>query len=180
MFVNTGNDFDNINGIIEHYNINDKNIIDAPKYEVDESKLKLKKELSALYNFEHFLLSSTFFLGLDIANADGNVSDEESKFLDDFFKEESKDMTDEELKFHKSIISNTEIKPSMVTELLFKKYKKNNSILLKVINNLFFLAEVDGNISDKEIKKIKTFADQFKVPEDKFNAIKNDATKDMD
>ena len=62
-----------------------------------------------------------------------------------------------------------EVKP--FCQLLKKKL--NEDELINIINNLFFMAEADGDISSKEVALIEEFAGLMGVDKEKFKLIKD-------
>ena len=106
----------------------------------------------------------TVILCLKLAAADGETTDAENKFIQDLPN------LDNILKIMLNYPQGKyEVKP--FCQLLKKKL--NEDELINIINNLFFMAEADGDISSKEVALIEEFAGLMGVDKEKFKLIKD-------
>ena len=123
-----------------------------------------KKDYIRAYNEDIFDEMVTVILCLKLAAADGETTDAENKFIQDLPN------LDNILKIMLNYPQGKyEVKP--FCQLLKKKL--NEDELINIINNLFFMAEADGDISSKEVALIEEFAGLMGVDKEKFKLIKD-------
>jgi len=133
------------------------------------SNIKLKNwtkdDYIRVYNEELFDEIVTLILCHQLAKADGSRTDAENKFISDLPK------VDEVIKIMMSKkYPKGKFKVELFCQLLKKKLDEDE--LINLINNLFFLAEADGEISSAELQFIESCADFMGIDKDKFKMIK--------
>ena len=73
--------------------------------------------------------------------------------------------------------------PYAFAKELAKRYKKKKIILEVILNNLFFVAEADGEIASEEIEMLRNYATIFGLSPEKFARIvdgKKESVKNTD
>lgn len=142
----------------------------AEKPSVKENSGDLKNEnwtkhdYLRAYNEELFDEMVTIILCFGVAKADGETTDAENKFLSDLPE------MDSVIKIMKGYPAGS-YKIKTFCQLLKKKLDEFE--LENVINNLFFIAEADGDISSDEVVLIEKYAEFMGIGKTKFNLIKD-------
>ena len=133
----------------------------------DSSGLKnenwTKGDYIRAYNEELFDEMVTIILCFRVSGADGEKTEAENKFLGELPE------IDAVLEIMKSYPAG-KYKTKTLCQLLKKKL--DESELTNVINNLFFIAEADGDISSDEVVLIEKYAGFMGIDKTKFNLIK--------
>ena len=112
---------------------------------------------------------SVIILGAKLAKADGVVTKEEVETFKEKFNISQKDMQQVGKIFNEA--KKTTYGFESVALQVGKLFQDNHTILEELLNNLFYIAEADGKISDEELNFLKTISSIFKVNENTFQRI---------
>ena len=112
---------------------------------------------------------SVIILGAKLAKADGVVTKEEVETFKEKFNISQKDMQQVGKIFNEA--KKTTYGFESVALQVGKLFQDNHTILEELLNNLFYIAEADGKISDEELRFLKTISSIFKVNENTFQRI---------
>jgi len=112
---------------------------------------------------------SIIILGAKLAKADGVVTKDEVEAFKEKFRISPSDMEQVGKIFNeaKKTAYNFETVAQQVGEL----FHDNRVVLEELLNNLFYIAEADGKISDSELNFLKTVSSIFKFDENTFQRI---------
>ena len=108
---------------------------------------------------------SAVILASNLARVDGLQSKEEFETLINKFSLDNLDK--------QTILSlwKSEKSGHLFAKKLGKKFAKKPEILEEILNNLFYVAEADGDISRNEKLLLKMFANDFGISDQKFKSI---------
>ncbi len=113
---------------------------------------------------------SLIVLSAKLSKADGQVSREELIAVKDKLRIPDSELDQVGKIFNKAKEESTGYEP--YAKQIAKIYKGNLNILEEVINTLFYIAEADGNVSDKELIMIEDIARIFGLNEVQIDGIK--------
>ena len=113
---------------------------------------------------------SLIVLSAKLSKADGQVSREELIAVKDKLKIPDSELDQVGKIFNKAKEESTGYEP--YARQIAEVYKGNLNILEEVINTLFYIAESDGNVSDKELEMIEDIARIFGLNDIQINGIK--------
>ena len=112
---------------------------------------------------------SLIVLSAKLSKSDGNVSKEELIAIKDKLRIPDNEIDQVGKIFNKAKEESTGYEPyaKQISEI----YKGNLNVLEEVINILFYIAEADGEVSEKELKMIEHIAQIFNINQIQFKAI---------
>ena len=113
---------------------------------------------------------SLIVLSAKLSKADGQVSREELIAVKDKLKIPDSELDQVGKIFNKAKEESTGYEP--YARQIAEVYKGNLNVLEEVINTLFYIAESDGNVSDKELEMIQDIARIFGLNDIQINGIK--------
>ena len=114
---------------------------------------------------------SIIILSAKIAKADGHVSKDEIHAFKDKFNIPESEMNEVGKIFNEAKKSKEGYeKIASQVGLLFSE---NKLLLEELLNNLFYIAESDGNTSDQELDVLKSISKYFNLSENDFQRIQN-------
>ena len=112
---------------------------------------------------------SIIILSAKLAKADGTVTKDEVEAFKEKFKIPPKDMEQVGKIFNEAKKSAYGFET--IAQQVGQLFQDNKLVLEELLNNLFYIAEADGKISDSELIFLKTIASIFKFNEDTFQRI---------
>ena len=112
---------------------------------------------------------SIIILGAKLAKADGVVTKDEIQAFKEKFKISPNDMEQVGKIFREA--QKTSYGYESIAQQVGDLFQDNRIVLEELLNNLFYIAEADGKISDQEIAFLKTISSIFKFDEDTFQRI---------
>ena len=139
-------------------------VISSPCVDNNTSKEHIKWKKSDyinLFSEDNFLEIVTVILGVKVAEALNGIEESETEALESFGLN---DML-------KILESYPKSQPSYMLLCSFLKKKYEEDILINIINNLFCIAEADGDINNKEIAIIRRLSNNMGIPKEKFEII---------
>ena len=113
---------------------------------------------------------SLIVLSAKLSKADGQVSREELIAVKDKLKIPDSELDQVGKIFNKAKEESTGYEP--YARQIAEVYKGNLNVLEEVINTLFYIAESDGDVSDKELEMIQDIARIFGLNDVQINGIK--------
>ena len=113
---------------------------------------------------------SLIVLSAKLSKADGQVSREELIAVKDKLKIPDSELDQVGKIFNKAKEESTGYEP--YARQIAEVYKGNLNIMEEVINTLFYIAESDGDVSDKELEMIEDIARIFGLNDIQINGIK--------
>ena len=113
---------------------------------------------------------SLIVLSAKLSKVDGQVSREELIAVKDKLKIPDSELDQVGKIFNKAKEESTGYEP--YARQIAEVYKGNLNIMEEVINTLFYIAESDGNVSDKELEMIEDIARIFGLNDIQINGIK--------
>ena len=118
---------------------------------------------------QHIFALSVIILTAKLAKADGVVTQDEIEV----FKEKFKIPPQEEEQVRKIFneAQKTVYGFESIAQQVGELFQDSQEVLEEIINNLFYVAEADGKISDSEISFIKSVSSIFKFDENTFQRI---------
>ena len=118
-------------------------------------------------DFELNLLS----LASLVIKADGNVSQKELDYVRGYFVQAyGKERANATFKTFNEVIKKREVSASKICQFLRPRLRYE--VRLQVIHFLFNIAQADGHVSEKEIKKIQEISGYFSISTQDFQSIK--------
>ena len=139
------------------------NIFDKSKkssFSYQQSSNQQKQNIFAL---------SIIILGAKLAKVDGVVSRDEVEVFKEKFVISPNDMEQVGKIFNEA--KKTSYGFENIAYQVGELFQKNRIVLEELLNNLFYIAEADGKISDKELIFLKTISSIFKFNENTFDRI---------
>ena len=146
----------------------------APKSPKKEAPKSL---IDKLLESDDFFNIATTALAKSIAEADGKITKEEWDAYRKNFE-----IDKEDFKLVEKIWAK-DFSPSAFAKELAKRHKKKKIILEVILNNLFFVAEADGELASEEIEMLRNYATIFGLGPEKFARIiegKKESVKNTD
>ena len=135
-------------------------------------KLSFEEMIIELFSLENFFDAATYILLVRIANADGKFTSDEAELI----MKDLVQLSDEEVFLCKEFMKRkTHFK--LIIKLILRRYSNNTELVEEIINNLFYVAEIDGNLSTEEFDEIKKIAKLLGIKNDVFQLIKEDSLK---
>tara|TARA_B100000989_G_C19433214_1_gene423978 strand:- start:266 stop:943 length:678 start_codon:yes stop_codon:yes gene_type:complete len=139
-------------------------------YQKIPSDINSEKELiSNLYENENFLDISLYILSVYVAKSDGISSEETKYFKEQFGKILSNDQLMLGLNIEKKFGEKKTEK--IILKLLKSSYKNDKEQLEKIFNNILAVAELDGEITKKELEKINYYGKSLGISMSQINKI---------
>ena len=112
---------------------------------------------------------SVIILAAKIAKSDGVVTKDEIYAFKEKFKISSKDMEHVGKIFNEA--KNTPYGYEKIAQQVGQLFLDNKIVLEELLNNLFYIAEADGNISKNELDFLKSVSSYFNIDEISFERI---------
>jgi len=127
---------------------------------------------------QHIFALGIITLTAKLAKADGEVTQDEIEV----FKEKFKIPPNEEDQVRKIF---NEAQKSVygfesIAQQIGELFQDSNEVLEEILNNLFYVAEADGKISESELSFLKTVSSIFKFDENTFQRIYQSRLKDKE
>ena len=135
---------------------------EAPKSAKEEAP---KSAIDKLIESDDFFNIATTVLAKSIAEIDGKLTKEEYDVYCKNFE-----IDKEDFKLVEKVWSK-DFSPSAFAKELAKRYRKKKLILEVILNNLFFVVEADGSISNKETEMLRNYATIFGLSPEKFERL---------
>lgn len=109
-----------------------------------------------------------FIFAYQLSGVDGHFDEVELQAINEFFQ-----ITKDDVNLAKKIIDMNSIVPvsNILSKLVFKNHGKNPVALEHIINNLFYIAECDGTISQEELDYIRNLSENLKISKSVFEKI---------
>ena len=114
---------------------------------------------------------SIIFLSAKIAKSDGTVTKDEIIAFKEKFKIPSSEINQVSKIFNEA--KKSKFGYEKIAEQVGMLFSDNKIILEELLNNLFYIAEADGNISVNEIEILKSISQYFHLKEQDFQRIFN-------
>ena len=112
---------------------------------------------------------SVIMLAAKLAKADGVVTKDEIEAFKEKFKISSKDMQQVGKIFNEA--KKTTYGFEIIAQQVGNLFQNNHIVLEELLNNLFYIAESDGKISEEELGFLKTLSSIFRFDENTFQRI---------
>ena len=112
---------------------------------------------------------SIIILAAKLAKADGIVTKDEIEAFKEKFKISSKDMQQVGKIFNEA--KKTTYGFEIIAQQVGNLFQNNRIVLEELLNNLFYIAESDGKISEEELGFLKTLSSIFRLDENTFERI---------
>jgi len=112
---------------------------------------------------------SVIILSAKIAKSDGIVTKDEIYAFKEKFKISSKDMEHVKKIFNEA--KKTPYGYENIAQQVSQLFSENKIVLEELLNNLFYIAEADGNISENELNFLKSVSLYFNIDEISFQRI---------
>jgi DnaJ like chaperone protein len=112
---------------------------------------------------------SIIILGAKLAKADGTVTQDEIHAFKEKFRISSNEMEQVGKIFNEA--KKTVYGFENIAQQVYQLFHNNHLVLEELLNNLFYIAEADGKISEKELIFLKTISSIFKFDEETFQRI---------
>jgi tellurite resistance protein len=126
---------------------------------------KEKRVLKKYVESEDFWNISSYALAMSVAEADGEVSKEEVKVIDQIA-----DLSADSIKIYNQIVEFDD-EDQVIINAVTLMGDHNEALKAEIINNLLFLSQADGEISDSEIEKIKSISSGCGLSDKKFKSV---------
>ena len=134
------------------------------------SRSRTNSRFNAQAQGQRIFALSLIVLSAKLSKADGQVSREELIAVKDKLKIPDSELDQVGKIFNKAKEESTGYEP--YARQIAEVYKGNLNIMEEVINTLFYIAESDGNVSDKELEMIEDIARIFGLNDVQLNGIK--------
>jgi len=118
---------------------------------------------------QHIFALSVITLTAKLAKADGVVTQDEIEVFKEKFKIPSGEMEQVRKIFNEA--QKTVYGFEQIAQQIGELFQDNHEVLEEILNNLFYIAEADGKISDSELSYLKTVSSIFKFDEKTFYRI---------
>lgn len=118
---------------------------------------------------QHIFALSVIILGAKLAKADGVVTKDEVQAFKEKFKISPNDMEQVGKIFNEA--QKTSYGFESIAQQVSELFKDNRIVLEELLNNLFYIAEADGKITDQELVFLKNVSSIFKFDEGVFQRI---------
>ena len=118
---------------------------------------------------QHVFAISVIILGAKLSKADGVVTKDEVQAFKEKFKISSNDMQQVGNIFNEA--QKTAYGFESIAQQVGELFQDNRLVLEELLNNLFYIAEADGEISERELVFLKTVSSIFKFDENTFQRI---------
>ena len=112
---------------------------------------------------------SIIILAAKLSKVDGVVTKEEIEAFREKFKIPSKDMPQVGKIFNEA--KKTSYGFETIAQQVGNLFQDNRIVLEELLNNLFYIAESDGKISEEELRFLKTLSNIFRFDENTFQRI---------
>lgn len=126
---------------------------------------KENRVLKKYVESEDFWNISSKALAMSVAESDGEVSKEEAKVIDQIA-----DLSAESIKIYNQIVEFDD-EEQVIINTVNLMGSHSEDLIAELINNLLFLSEADGEISDSEIEKIKSISGGCGLSDKKFKSV---------
>ena len=137
-------------------------------FDRSSKKFNKSKKIPDQYKQNIFALS-VIILSAKIAKADGEVTEDEIYAFKEKFKIAENEMSDVGKIFNEAKKSKDGFEK--IASQIGMLFSDNKILLEELLNNLFFIAESDGETSLSEIKTLKSISNHFGLSENDFQRI---------
>ncbi len=136
-----------------------------------DKKKKSKLNFNEIPNQQkqNFFALSIIILSAKLAKSDGVVSKDEIEAFKEKFKIPNSDLANVSKIFNEAKKSTYGYK--QIADQVGQLFADNKILLEELLNNLFYIAEADGNISINEIEFLKSVGNSFNLTENEFQRI---------
>ena len=136
-----------------------------------DKKKKSKLNFNEIPNQQkqNFFALSIIILSAKLAKSDGVVTKDEIEAFKEKFKIPNSDLANVSKIFNESKKSTYGYK--QIADQVGQLFADNKILLEELLNNLFYIAEADGNISINEIEFLKSVGNSFNLTENEFQRI---------
>ena len=136
-----------------------------------DKKKKSKLNFNEIPNQQkqNFFALSIIILSAKLAKSDGVVTKDEIEAFKEKFKIPNSDLANVSKIFNESKKSTYGYK--QIADQVGQLFADNKILLEELLNNLFYIAEADGNISINEIEFLKSVGSSFHLTENEFQRI---------
>ena len=118
---------------------------------------------------QNFFALSIIILSAKLAKSDGVVTKDEIEAFKEKFKIPNSDLANVSKIFNEAKKSTYGYK--QIADQVGQLFADNKILLEELLNNLFYIAEADGNISINEIEFLKSVGNSFNLTENEFQRI---------
>jgi len=129
-------------------------------------------------NKQNIFALSIIILSAKIAKADGHVTKDEIYAFKDKFKIPESEMSEVGKIFNEAKKNKNGYKK--IANQVGLLFKNNKFLLEELLNNLFYIAEADGNTSSNEIEILKSISLSFNLSEKDFQRISHSRLNNKD
>ena len=136
-----------------------------------DKKKKSKLNFNEIPNQQkqNFFALSIIILSAKLAKSDGIVTKDEIEAFKEKFKIPNNDLANVSKIFNEAKKSTYGYK--QIADQVGQLFADNKILLEELLNNLFYIAEADGNISINEIEFLKSVGNSFNLTENEFQRI---------
>ncbi len=136
-----------------------------------DKKKKSKLNFNEIPNQQkqNFFALSIIVLSAKLAKSDGVVTKDEIEAFKEKFKIPNSDLANVSKIFNEAKKSTYGYK--QIADQVGQLFADNKILLEELLNNLFYIAEADGNISINEIEFLKSVGNSFNLTENEFQRI---------
>ena len=136
-----------------------------------DKKKKSKLNFNEIPNQQkqNFFALSIIILSAKLAKSDGVVTKDEIEAFKEKFKIPNSDLANVSKIFNEAKKSTYGYK--QIADQVGQLFADNKILLEELLNNLFYIAEADGNISINEIEFLKSVGNSFNLTENEFQRI---------
>ena len=136
-----------------------------------DKKKKSKLNFNEIPNQQkqNFFALSIIILSAKLAKSDGVVTKDEIEAFKEKFKIPNSDLVNVSKIFNEAKKSTYGYK--QIADQIGQLFADNKILLEELLNNLFYIAEADGNISINEIEFLKSVGNSFNLTENEFQRI---------
>lgn len=145
-----------------------------------KSNISIRQKYLDLYYSEDFFDRCSIILGYKVALSDGHVAKQEFTKCAEHFMQNSKLSNNEISELWNDA---NQFNQQTILKLFKKKYNKNPTAISDLIENLFYIAEADGEILESEYSFIEKIGNDLGISKSIFEKIysrKNPENKDID
>ena len=134
-----------------------------------KAKYRIKSSQFSNQQKQQIFAFSVIILSAKLAKADGTVTKDEINAFKEKFRIPSNELPKVSKIFNEAKKTVYGYKP--IADQVGTIFSNNKIILEELLNNLFYIAEADGNISINEIEVLKSIAKSFQLNEQEFQRI---------
>jgi len=142
-------------------------------YKITEIKKLSFEELTIeIFSLDNFFDAACYILLINVAKSDGEISQSELSLI----MQELVELSNNEVLLCTEFMKR-KTHFDLIIKLILRRYKNNTDLLEQIINNLFYVAEIDGTLTSEEYNLIEEIARRLGIQDDVFQLIKEDSLK---